>query len=67
MTHILLALNAVALSVVVAMSLLPSKSAPGSLEYRTAMQAHPAVMGHKSADQAEQRSTAATIEQHLSF
>ncbi|OAI94072.1 hypothetical protein AYO28_11360 [Pseudomonas putida] len=45
MTHALLALNALALTAVIAMGLLPAKTPVHSLEYRTSMQARPAVMG----------------------
>ncbi len=45
MTHALLALNALALTAVIVMGLMPAKTPSHSLDYRTSMQARPAVMG----------------------
>lgn len=45
MTHALLALNALALTAVLAMGLMPAKTPVHSVDYRTSMQARPAVMG----------------------
>jgi hypothetical protein len=54
MTHALLALNALALTAVVAMGLLPGKAPVNSLEYRSSMQARPAVMGQATEGQVQQ-------------
>ncbi|MFJ4371545.1 hypothetical protein ACIP1T_02870 [Pseudomonas japonica] len=45
MTHALLALNALALATVIGMSMLPKATPVHSLDYRTSMPAHPAVLG----------------------
>ncbi|MDR0280805.1 MAG: hypothetical protein LBJ37_23295 [Paucimonas sp.] len=45
MTHTLLALNALALTAVIALGLLPKETPANSLDYRTSMQARPAVLG----------------------
>jgi|GEM_PF-6905630 len=45
MTHALLALNALALTAVIAMGLMPARTPTHSVDYRTSMQARPAVMG----------------------
>lgn len=45
MTHALLALNALALTAVLVMGLMPAERPVHSLDYRTSMQARPAVMG----------------------
>lgn len=45
MTHALLALNALALTAVIAMSLLPGEAPVHSLNYQSAMPARPAVLG----------------------
>lgn len=54
MTHALLALNALALTAVIAMGLLPAKTPVHSLDYRTSMQARPAVMGQAETTLAQQ-------------
>jgi len=45
MTHALLALNALALTAVIALGLLPKETPVHSLDYRTSMQARQAVLG----------------------
>lgn len=65
MTHALLALNALALTAVIAMSLLPGEAPVHSLDYRSAMQARPAVLGQ--APQELPLNAPVSEQDHLSF
>ncbi|MEE1926319.1 hypothetical protein V0R50_30480 [Pseudomonas sp. 148P] len=65
MTHTLLALNALALTAVIALGLLPKETPVHSLDYRTSMQARPALLGQTSGEQQQERP--ARGQDHYSF
>lgn len=67
MTYALVTLNAIALAAVMVMSLGPSKSSTGSLEYHTAMRAQPAVLGQNPPPQSGENPQVSKSAQTLSF
>lgn len=67
MTHTLLLLNAFALSAVLGLALWPADDKAGTLEYRTSVQAHKAVLGQNPSGQVSQEQVIPTAHRNLSF
>ncbi|MHA6196588.1 hypothetical protein ACX3YG_19705 [Pseudomonas wadenswilerensis] len=65
MTHALFAINALALTAVLALALLPKETPVHSLDYRTSMQARPALLGQTSGEQ--QQESPVREQDHYSF
>ncbi len=65
MTHTLLALNALTLTAVIALGLLPKETPVHSLDYRTSMHARPALLGQASGEQ--RQASQAHEQDHYSF
>ncbi|MCU1719936.1 MULTISPECIES: hypothetical protein [unclassified Pseudomonas] len=62
MNHVLIALNALALTAVIGLNLMPAQTSVGSLDYKTSMQPNRAVLG-----EAPQQSATPVAEHTLSF